>query len=161
MGKPVKGVFGHFQPPWSQFWTLFFWKSSGSGARKLVNFCCPALYNEVGWQVLNCSTADNECVTSERRTRSPKRLVGQNMNVCHLSALRSKWAWEGQSWRGSLCYGAEMKPRGTHKRQEERGCDCLTFACQRARVFIWFRGTREHGRLQATVSMKGEKGNEK
>ena len=42
-GISVKGVFVCFQPPWSWFQTLFFWKIFGSGTRKLVNFCCLAL----------------------------------------------------------------------------------------------------------------------
>ena len=43
------------------------------------------------------------------------------------------------------------------KRGEQWGRDRLTFACQTARAFIQFRGTREHARLQATVSIKGGK----
>jgi len=38
--------------------------------------------------VLNCSTANNECVMSERRARGPKRLAGQNMNVHCLAVFK-------------------------------------------------------------------------
>ena len=43
------------------------------------------------------------------------------------------------------------------KRGEQWGRDRLTFACQTARAFIQFRGTREHARLRAMVSVKGGK----
>jgi len=38
--------------------------------------------------VLNCSTANNECITSERSVRGPKQLAGQNVNIHCLAAFK-------------------------------------------------------------------------
>ena len=59
--------------------------------------------------------------------------------------------------RDAHMMGAKRNQEEHMRRGEQWGCNCLTFACQMARAFIRFRGTREHARLQVTVSVKGGK----